>query len=745
MARLEWITYDWRVRQANRLDLPVCTNLGFVPITDESVKRVGDGSLGKPYGLYWPRQIYGKVVRELNRQGAKVVAFDILFAGLRPDHTEEFFMPDGSTVKSDEYFAIQVRKAGNVVLASEKGVLPPSLFRTNSNGLGDISAERDADGILRRARAFTTYREWHPVFQQISEDPLYGINLAEARIEAGQSTNELVFPRSGGLPTMRIPLNKEGEFDLADLTENKIPPGMKRFAKPFTEERMWHMGIILAARQLDLDLQRAMVNLEEGWILLTGTNGTNGIKRVIPVDSEGRFFVNWSLTTHDKDLAQEPFDMLLEQDMEHHGHTNSITHPKAPHADWRDKLVIIGSTTTGNDLTDVGATPLEESTFLVSVHWNVANSLIMGNFIQRSPLSVELFLVVLMGLLGAYITWVFRSYVASLWVLILFILYVVVAVFAFVRHQYWIPIVPPLIGGVLMTHFCMLGYLVFFEQFQRRRMRSLFDKMVSPSVVSEVLDTEGISATGAPRRVTVFFSDIRGFTELTDTNQQKAEEFIRARGLTGDAARKIREAVAEETLQTVNTYLRAIANVVLKNGGEIDKFIGDCVMAFWGASHPENPKHALNCVNAARETQQFILKMNRERELENVQREEANKSMNDPDVMPLQPLPLLRVGTGINTGQVTAGYMGTDDRLNYTIFGREVNLASRLETVSGHARIIISQETLIEIRKFDPALADSCKPLPPEMVKGIRNPVPIFEVPWEEADPKDENAPEKPD
>ncbi len=726
------MTYDWRVRQANRLDQTVSTNLGFVSITDQSVKRIGNGSMGVDfqYGLYWPRHIYGRVVRELNRQGAKLVAFDVLFAGLRNDHTEEFFLADGSTVKSDQFFALQIKKAGNVLIASEKGVLPPALFRTNAAALGDISADRDADGILRRARAFQTYRQWHPAFQQLGEDPEYGVNLAEAHIEKSNGVSRMILPRGETNEPLRFALDTNGDFDLADLVGDKIPAGLPRFGKPFTEERLWHMGIVMAARQLDLDLSRAQVNLEEGWILLSGTNG---VKRSIPVDRQGRFYVNWSLTTRDPQLVQEPFDALLALDRAHHdGRTNAMAtfFENRTNINWRDKLVLIGSTTTGNDLTDVGATPLEESTFLVSVHWNVANSLIMGNFIQHSSLAVELSLVVLMGLLAAYLTWVFRSYVASLWILVLFLGYVAVALYAFVKYHYWVPMIPPLIGGLLTTHFCMLGYLVFFEQFQRRKMRTIFNKMVSPDVVTELLQTEKLSLSGAPRRMTIFFSDIRGFTSLTDINQEKAEEFIRSRGLTGEDARKIRESVAAETLNTVNVYLKVIANVVLEKGGNIDKFIGDCVMAFWGASHPENPSHALDCVMAAIETQRVIQRLNLERAAENERRELASKSAADPNIMPLQPLPLLVVGTGINTGEVTAGNMGTDDRFNYTIFGREVNLASRLETVSGHARIIISQETLNEIRKFDAALADSCKPLPPETVKGIRQPVPIFEVPW---------------
>jgi class 3 adenylate cyclase len=107
-------------------------------------------------------------------------------------------------------------------------------------------------------------------------------------------------------------------------------------------------------------------------------------------------------------------------------------------------------------------------------------------------------------------------------------------------------------------------------------------------------------------------------------------------------------------------------------------------------------------------------------------------------------LPLLSLGTGINTGMVTVGLMGSDAHiLNYTVFGREVNLASRLEGVSGRGRIIISESTYDMLQRDDPALAASCAELAPVTVKGIRKPVRIFEAPWKTSEPPAVPAPSK--
>jgi adenylate cyclase len=314
----------------------------------------------------------------------------------------------------------------------------------------------------------------------------------------------------------------------------------------------------------------------------------------------------------------------------------------------------------------------------------------------------------------------------------------------FIWFGYWLPMVLPLLGGLLVTHACLLTYLVVFEQAERRRVRSVFTKIVSPNVVNELLKTEKLPLDGALRNISVLFADIRGFTEMTDVNREKAAEHVKQFSLVGEAAEACFETQARETLDTVNLYLSTIAEQVILNDGTIDKFIGDCVMAFWGAPIP-NQQHALCCVRAAISAQRAVYTLNRKREAENLLREAENVKRAEAG-QPLLPLhAILSVGSGINTGVVTVGLMGSDSHfLNYTVFGRDVNLASRLETVSGRGRIIISEATLAEIIQDDPDLALSCAELPPVTVKGIRTAVRIYEVPWrtgEYAAPAPEAAP----
>lgn len=717
LERLERLTYDQRVRVALRFPAPVATNLGFVFISDESIAAVKSGELGFRFGLYWPRQVYGRLVEELAAQGARAVAVDVLFGELREDHPS-VHLADGRFMESDEYFAHQLRRAGNVILATTPELEPPLLFATNAAALGDISTDKDPDGSLRRARLFRIYRRWHPLFKQVEADPGYGVDLRRARCEPGR----IVLPRVNGEEIV-IPVDAENRFELADFVGDRLPPGVPPKARAFTDERVWHMGVVLAARALGLDLERAEVDPERGRVVL---RATNGVERVIPVERDGTFWIDWCLPPNDPRLAAEPVHRLLWQHRQRLlGETNDVSET------WRGKLAVVGSSAQGNDLTDRGMTPIaERETLLVSKHWNVANSILVGRFVRRSPLGADLVtLAVLVGL-TAVMTWRWRVFAASGAVVLLALVYCAAAGALYVQHRWWVPVVLPVIGAMFLPHGLLVTYRVVFEERERRRVKHIFSKVVSPEVVNELLRAETLSLGGARREVTVLFADVRGFTELTDRTQERVAEYVNRHGLSREAAEACYEEFARELLATVNLYLSCVADAVKAQGGTLDKYIGDCVMAFWGA--PQwNPRHAVACVRAAIDAQRRIHELNLRRAAENPRRELENRARAAAGLPPRPLLPTLALGTGINTGTVTVGLMGSDAHLwNYTVFGREVNLASRLEGVSGRGRIIIGETTYQHLQRDEPALAATCVELEPVTPKGFNRPVRIFEVPW---------------
>ena len=721
--RLERMTYDIRARLALYGHPVVATNLGFVYIDEESVKKVWDGSLGYHFGLLWPRQVYGAVVHELAEQGVRAIGLDIVFGELRSDQPPVQLGNGAIGEESDEFLATQMRRAGNVLLAVTPQVIPPNLFMTNAASVGDISADKDPDGILRRAKAFRVYRRWHEAFRQIEADPEYAVDLRLAHVEPRQ----VILPRPPELGDIKVPLDSDGNFNVSDFWGDKLPPGIARKAKPFTGELVWHMGVVLAARELNLDLARAQIELPRGRITL---RSPAGVERVIPVDADGYFYIDWCLPEGDTHLTEQAIhDLLAQYRRRLEGKTNDVVNL------WRDKLAVVGSrAVVGNNLTDRGATPLSNDTLLVSKHWNVANSIITGRFIRRASLGTELALIALLVVIAAVITWRLRILVASAVVALVLALYAGLALVLFIQTRYWLPLIFPLCGALLMTYVCLVTWRVVFEQAEQRRIKSFFSTLVSPKIVQELLRAEKLSLAGARRQITVLFADVRGFTEFTDSSQERVAEHVRRHQLTGPEAEACFDAQARETLGTINLYLGLVADTIMRHDGTLDKFIGDCVMAFWGAPTP-NPQHAAACVRAAVEAQRAIYELNCRRVAENKEIENDNRARLASGASPREPLPILFLGTGINTGLASVGIMGAEASAvirqgNYTVFGREVNLASRLEGASGRGRIFISQATFEQLQRDAPDLAGTCISLPPKQLKGIRTPIPIYEVPW---------------
>ena len=622
---------------------------------------------------------------------------------------------DGDLIESDDYLAEQLLRSSNVILASTPTVIPPELFLTNAMRIGDITAEKDSDGVLRRVKPFRDYRLWHPLLVQISREA--GFDLAKAEVSKTQI--RFVLPDGSAIvekvsPDEQLDLNQFVFHITGEKPANTLPT-----VRAFETKRVWQLGLTLAAHQLEADLATAKVTSDR--IVLKG----KGVTREIPLDQDGMFYINWKIRPSDNRLTIEPIESILQKQSERE-------RGGSPESRFRGKLVVIGSTATGNDLTDRGATPLENDTFLVSKHWNIANSILTGAFIRRTSTFQNVLLIIAMGITSALLTWKLRALSGSFSVVIISILYTAIAVVAFIEVRLWLPIVLPVIGAKVVTHVSLVTWRAMYEQKEKRRIKNLFSKIVSPSVVNELLKSDTHSLGGARKNITIYFADIRGFTEMTDAIQARAEEFVRANNLSRKAADAHYEESARETLATVNLYLATVSDIIKKHNGTVDKYIGDCVMAFWGAP-VQNEQHALFAVRAAVEAQRAIERLNVQRSAENKVREEENKARIAAGKPPRELLATLSLGSGINTGVAVVGLMGADESFNYTVFGREVNLASRLEGVSGRGRIIIGEATYRDLVRDDPKLAATCIEQEPVHVKGIRSAVKIYEVPWKTA------------
>jgi class 3 adenylate cyclase/CHASE2 domain-containing sensor protein len=774
LQRVESMTFDWRVRLSAKCAAPVAPNLAAVFIDDETL---ADLSNRRFYGLYiswpFPRQLHGRVIRELSAQQAGVIGFDVLFDQRRIHDPQAITTRDqavkagftelelaeapsfpfktsvsnqaprevpGVVLESDDFFAVNMRRSQRVVLGSLPNLMPHACFLTNAWAVANIegtrpnSEDKDNDGILRRFKAFSIHRYWHPEIQAFADAE--GLDLNSAVV----SDNQVRLQRATNGPAATIAF---GPTNLTFLTEEgrSIRVTIKPGTQPFTDSIVWQMGIVLAAHELGLDLAHPDIDLKRGRIILSAPSG---LKRIIPVDDRGRFIINWYLTWNDPrilslsygallsldelrnnpDYTPDDYSRYLTQLRARSGKTNLVGNNP-----FQNKLVLIGSVLSGNNLADLGSTPLSKQTFLVSANFNVANSLITNQWVRPFTWWSEWLIVALLGSLGGWITWQSRGVLGSFWILGTALLFSLLCAWLYVAFRWWIPMVMPL-AALAAVHGFVETYWVAFAQREQRRVKGIFSKLVSPEVVDELLRQERLALGGARRQVTIFFADVRGFTELTDQAQEKALEQAKGKNLTDAEIEAFLDTQSREVLDTVNLYLGTIANVIKKHNGTFDKYIGDCVMAFWGAPTP-NRSHALSCVRAAIDAQREVFRLNLERQGQNRQRETENAQRRESSQPPLPLLPLLTLGTGINTGTVTVGLMGADDHiLNYTAFGREVALASRLESISGRARIIISATTYAEVLRDDPALAKTCVKQSPVIVKGFRQPIETFEVPW---------------
>jgi adenylate cyclase len=219
---------------------------------------------------------------------------------------------------------------------------------------------------------------------------------------------------------------------------------------------------------------------------------------------------------------------------------------------------------------------------------------------------------------------------------------------------------------------------------QQALQRSALERFLSPEVAEMVVANPDIRLGGVNQRVTVLFADIRGFTPMSE-NMEPAR-----------------------VVEILNEYFTRVTEVIFDCGGMVDKYIGDAVMAVFGAPVSKG-NDAANAVEAAIQIQRLLVELNRDAEA--------------------RRWPELRVGIGINSGLATAGNIGSPRRLDYTVIGDTVNTASRLMSNAAGAQILISQSTAAETSgEFELA------PLPALRVKGRTEPVELFSVTWEECE-----------
>lgn len=393
----------------------------------------------------------------------------------------------------------------------------------------------------------------------------------------------------------------------------------------------------------------------------------------LPLDPRGRMLIRWygPAFTFKTYSVWKVFNAML-------AYENGGKSELSP-ADFKNKIVLIGATAVG--AADFRTTAFSETYAGVELQATVLANLLRGDSLRSTRPTVTASATVLMALLMAGLVYSLDS--ALLYSLLAFAagtLYFGAACWLFRAESLWVPMVAPLTGGgVAFLSSTLTRYAT--EGREKRQYRKTLMKYLSPSLVETIMtDLDWASLRAEKKTLTVLFSDVRGFTTFS-------EKFP-----------------PETVIATLNEHLNMMVSVIFRHQGTLDKFVGDCVMAFWGAPLAQ-PNHAELAARAALEMIQGLEKLNEKWQSEG--------------------RPTLHIGVGINTGEMLFGNIGSEQRMDFTVIGDSVNLGARLEssTKELHAAIVISEATYELIRDVA-----KVRPLGEIHVKGKQQGIVVYEL-----------------
>lgn len=561
------------------------------------------------YGQWpWPRTLVADLIGELTRRGALVVGFDIIFA--EPDR------------------------------------LSPALA---AKGFRDLDeATRAKLGTLP------------------SNDQVFADQLRQSRVVLGESGLPFANDQSevAPPPTSLAMLGDPQPFLLSF-------PGLLRNI-PVLEEAAAGRGLFTIRPERDGIVRRVPMVMNAQGItvssltlemlrVVTATqtllikSDPAGVKSVsvrgfdVPTDRNGQLWVHFN--KHDAARYVSAADLL-----EGNVATDRIA----------QKLVLIGTSAVG--LLDVKTTPVEAAMPGVEVHAQVLESALTRSVLSQPNYAIGFELLAAM-LLGIAIIWL-APMLGPIALLLLGAVFASLVVatswYFYTQERLLIDFTYPLLSSLVIYLLLVFSSYVR-EQSQRRRIRSAFGQYLSPALVEQLAHSpEKLVLGGEEREMTIMFSDVRGFTAISESYKHDPQ------GLTA----------------LMNRFLTPLTNAILERKGTIDKYMGDAIMAFWNAPI-DDQMHQVNACNAALDMLEKIDALNRQRELE--------AQHGGHEYIPIN------VGVGLNTGTCVVGNMGSDLRFDYSVLGDSVNLASRLEGQSksyGFPIIVGSKTALAAKDKF---------------------------------------------
>jgi len=599
----------------------------------------------------WPRSKLATLVDLLSRDGARVIGFDIGF--LEPDENSQLALLNQIAQKIDA-LAIHHPALTDFINKSKK-------HADNDLALAHAIQNSSAAVVLgyffHMSEAGLNYRLEQPdidrQLQRISTSKYPFIIYKEPskniapffRAYVPESNLEMLTEAAASAGYFNLKNDQDGVMRWMPL----MLQGGEDLFPPLAISAVWHY------------LGRPPLTVQVGHY---GVDGIQMGQQFIPTDETGRLLINY----------------LGPPQTFPHFSISDILSGKLPKETFTDKIVLVGATAMG--IYDLKSTPLSTVYPGVEIHATVIDNILTQSFMTRPTWSriYDLLAIITLGALIGVALPRLGALKGLLFTLALCMVYVGIARWLFVNLRVWLNIVYPLL--VLATNHTLLTvYYYVTEERERKKIKGAFEHYVSPDVINEIMQyPEKLNLGGERRVLTVLFSDIENFTAIAESM---------------DSAKLV---------ELLNEYLTAMTDIVLKHRGTLDKYIGDAIMAFYGAPIARDDHAFMACYTAIGMV------------------EELHKLR---EVWSVRKLPQINMRIGIHTGEVTVGNMGSTKRFDYTVMGDTVNLASRLEGLNkayGTA-ILLTEDTACVIEK-----SFVLREIDMVQVVGRQRPVRIYEL-----------------
>jgi adenylate cyclase len=629
----------------------------IVDIDEKTLQNIGS--------FPFPRKSYAQLIDRLSAAGASVIALDATFPTPETDSAQQALQRLQHDAGSSASPAL-LQKTKDLEIASDQDAEFARALKSSSNVvLGHIFLGSESDAPVESPLAREYFNiVWAKAFPQVLK-----VKAKDGRdFDMGQA-----WIHNGGKVYSNV------EANISKLAEAAESYGFINI-RPDPDGTLRHAMLIARYRDqdffpsLDLQVVREYEKIQDQDV--AAFIAPNGLERI-------------QLGNHTLRPAHDGTDLINytgSYGTYRHFSMWDVISGAVPPDSFRGKMVLVGATALG--IGDIRNTPFEGVYMGVEVHANIIDNVLHSGEKGQSFLTrglndemIDLGFILVFGLVFGFLFSHITPLYSTLSMLATLALFGWFVYFMFAEEGRWLSFVIP--AGTLAANYAAItSFRMIFEEREKRKIRKTFSQYLSPGVIKliEKDPQKYIRPGGEMKELTVMFSDIRGFTTISE-------------GLTPD-----------ELVQLLNEYLGEMTDIVFATNGTLDKYIGDAIMAFWGSPYPQDDHAFRGCSCALRMIQRL---------------DALNVKWKSEGRRPIS------IGIGLNAGPVNVGNMGSAKRLAWTVMGDNVNLASRLEGINKEYRtqIVINETTYRQV-------GDQfvCRDLDKIRVKGKNHPVNIYEL-----------------